>query len=95
VSARAGMRTSSELGAPDDTQLRPVCLSLQDRGLPLARQVLEGFSVEQRLVELPALKVRTAAGSRRPSGHGGSGQLVAMGEEHESSCSTLVLRRYG
>jgi hypothetical protein len=55
VSARAGMRSSSDLVATDDTQLRPVRLSLQDRRLPLARQVLESVGVEHRLVELAAL----------------------------------------
>ena len=44
MSARAGMRSPSELVAVDYTQLRPVRLSLQDVRLPLARQVLEAVA---------------------------------------------------
>jgi hypothetical protein len=38
-------------------QLRPVLLCLQDRRVPLPRQVLEAVGVEQRLVELSTLVV--------------------------------------
>ena len=40
-----------------EPQLRPVLLSLNNRRLPLPRQVLEAVSVEQRLVELAPLKL--------------------------------------
>jgi hypothetical protein len=39
----------------DKPQLRPVLLCLEDRRLPLPRQVLEGVGVEQRLVKLATL----------------------------------------
>jgi hypothetical protein len=51
------MRNSSELVAADDPQLRPVLFCVQDRGLQLPRQILEGAGVEQRLVELPPIRV--------------------------------------
>ena len=46
-----------ELVAADDPHVRPILLCLQDRRLPLPRQILEAFRVEQHLVELPALKL--------------------------------------
>jgi hypothetical protein len=54
---RAGMRSSRELVGANDPQIWARSLCLQDRRLPLTGQVLEDVSVEQRLVELPAMKV--------------------------------------
>jgi len=50
------MRSRHALVAGDDPQVRHVPFGLQDRRLPLPRQVLEALSLEQRLVELAALK---------------------------------------
>jgi hypothetical protein len=55
------MRNSSELAASDDPQVGPVGFRLENRCLPLAGQILEGVSVEQRLVELPVLEVARLA----------------------------------
>jgi hypothetical protein len=62
--ARAGIRNSPELLAADDPQVGPVLFCLQDRRLPLTGQVLEGVSVQERLVELPALEVAHIAERR-------------------------------
>src|SRR5919109_4993141 len=62
--ATAGMRNSPEVVGANYPQLRACRFCLQDRRLPLARQILEGVSVEQGLVELPALEV-THFGERR------------------------------
>jgi hypothetical protein len=61
---RAGMRSSQELVGADDPQIGRVLFCLQDRRLPLAGQVLEALSVEQRLVELAALEVAHLAERR-------------------------------
>src|SRR5215211_7520016 len=53
--------------AADDPQLGPVLFGLQDGRLPLPRQILEGVSIEQRLLELPSLKVAHFA--QRRVGH--------------------------
>jgi len=41
----------------DDTQVGPVLLRLQDRRLPLPRQILKAAGLEHRLVELSTLKI--------------------------------------
>jgi hypothetical protein len=46
-----------DLVAADKPQLRPVLLSRQDRRLPLPRQILKIVRLEQRRVELSALKI--------------------------------------
>jgi hypothetical protein len=45
------------LVASGEAELRPVLFRLEDRRLPLPRQVLEALGVEQRLVELTPLAV--------------------------------------
>jgi hypothetical protein len=49
------MRSRRELVAADDPQVGRVRFCLQDRRLPLPRQVLEGLGVEELLVELATL----------------------------------------
>jgi hypothetical protein len=44
--------TLCELVARNHAEVRPVLLRLEDRRLPLAREVLEAVSIEQRLMEL-------------------------------------------
>jgi hypothetical protein len=41
----------------DEPQLRPILLRLQNRRLPLSRELLEARGLEQRLVELSTLKI--------------------------------------
>jgi hypothetical protein len=50
-------RASTTLLAGHNPQLRPVLLRLQDRRLPLPRQILKAVRAEQRLVELSALEI--------------------------------------
>jgi hypothetical protein len=45
--------TLCELVALNQAQFRPVLFCLEDRGLPLPRQIPEAVRLEQRLVELP------------------------------------------
>src|SRR5215208_3916595 len=49
--------TLCELVARNHAKVRPVLLRLQNRRLPLPRQILEGAGLEQRLVELAPLRV--------------------------------------
>ena len=58
-------RLRSMRAAPDEAQLRPVLLRLQDRRLPLPRQILEGGGLEQRLVELSTLGLAHLVVERR------------------------------
>jgi hypothetical protein len=92
-----GVLDRDELVADDEPQFAPVLLRLQDRRLPLTREVLEGAGVEQRLLKLQALKVAHVgqrAGSRRPSRHGGSVRRSPLAEARASACPSVLRRSY-
>jgi hypothetical protein len=52
VASRAAVLELDDVVDAVGEQLRPVLLSLQDRRLPLPRQILKGGRIGQRLVEL-------------------------------------------